>query len=186
MVENNRLFPTENTKPPERYAFITEYDTLFARLDSLSLTIDEQFDRARKRAFNGDYEVARAIAKRILLQVPEYHDVRNLIGRTNAWEGSYEKAESYFKEVLEMDPTYLDTYYAYSDNESWQGDYNTALQIINDGLNYHPRNKLLLERKIKILSQLDRQSQAQKIYQQLQNLDPDYEKLPEIKKYVGE
>ncbi|MDZ7658748.1 sulfatase-like hydrolase/transferase [Fodinibius sp.] len=188
VVENNRLYPSnnKNASPSEEYAFLSEYDTLFAKLDSLSLTIDEQFLRARQRAFDGDYEVARAIAKRILLRAPEYHDVRILIGRTNAWQGNYDRAEKYFKDVLEMDSTYFDTYNAYADNEIWQGDYETALQVIERGLKHHPQRKSFLERKIKILSQLDRRSQAQKTYQKLRDLDPDYEQLRDLKEYIGE
>jgi phosphoglycerol transferase MdoB-like AlkP superfamily enzyme len=186
VVQNNRLYPEEQANPSQEYAFLSKYDTLFAKFDSLSLTIDEQFKRARKRAFDRDYEVARAIAKRILLQSPQYHDVRILVGRTNAWQGNYEKAEEYFKEVLEMDSTYIDTYNAYADNEYWQGDYEMALQVINRALKYHPKNKAFLERKIKTLAQLDRRSQAQQLYQKLQELDPDYKELPNLREYIGE
>ncbi|PAU94932.1 hypothetical protein CK503_05535 [Aliifodinibius salipaludis] len=188
VVQNNRLYPIQNKIPSssDRYAFLSEYDTLFAKLDSLSLTIDEQFERARQRAFNGEYEVARAIAKRILLQAPEYQDVRILVGRTNAWQGNYEQAESYFREVLDEDVTYEDAYNAYTDNEFWQGDYEMALQVIDQGLKHYPKNKSFLERKIKILVQLDKLNQAQKTYDELKKLDSNYKELPNLKKYIGE
>ena len=186
VVQNNRLYPEEQANPSEKYAFLSEYDTLFTKLDSLSLTIDEQFQRARQRAFDGDYEVARAIAKRILLQEPDYHDVRILIGRTNAWQGNYEQAEKYFKEVLDEDATYEDAYSAYVDNELWQGDYETALRVISQGLKHHPQNKAFLERKIKILAQLDRRGQAKKTLEMLQDLDPNYNQLPNLREYIGE
>jgi len=188
VVQNNRLYPTENVSASrsEKYAFLSEYDTLFAKLDSLELTIDEQFQKARQRAFDGDYEIARAIAKRILLRTPEYHDVRILIGRTNAWQGNYEQAEMHFRKVLEEDNTYEDTYNAYVDNEIWQGDYETALQVIEQGLERHPQSKSFLARKIKILGYLDKQKEAQKTYDLLKKLDADYKELPNLKKHIGE
>lgn len=187
VVESNRLYPKQNDNVGslEKYAFLSEYDTLFAQLDSLELTIDEQFQRARQRAFEGDYKAARAIAKRILLQTPEYHDVRILVGRTNAWQGNYEQAESYFKKVLEEDPTYKDAYIAYADNEIWQGDYETALWVVDQGLEHHSKDKSLLERKVKILGQLGRRSKAQKTYEELEKLDADYKELPKLRKYIG-
>lgn len=188
VVENNRLYPTQdgNEKRSEKYAFLSEYDTLFVKLDSLQLTIDEQFQRARQRAFDGDYEIARAIAKRILLRAPEYYDVQILIGRTNAWQGNYEQAEMHFRKVLEEDEIYEDTYNAYVDNEIWQSDYETALQVIEQGLEHHPQSKSFLARKIKILGYLDKQNEAQKIYDELKMLDADYKELPNLKKYIGE
>jgi len=187
VVQNNRLYPTQNQKanPSEKYAFLSEYDTLFAKLDSLQLTIDEQFEEARQRAFDGDYEVARVIARRILLRAPEYHDVQILIGRTNAWEGNYEQAEMHFRKVLEEDATYKDTYNAYVDNEIWQGDYETALQVIEQGLEHHPQSKSFLARKIKIFGYLDKRNEAQEIYDELKMLDADYKELPNLKKYIG-
>ncbi|WP_445665388.1 sulfatase-like hydrolase/transferase [Fodinibius sp. AD559] len=188
VVQNNRLYPTQdkNASPSEKYTFLAKYDTLFTKLDSLSLTIDEQFQRARQRAFDGDYEVARAIAKRILLKVPEYHDVTILIGRTNAWQGNYGQAEVFFRDVLEKDSTYEDAYNAYADNEFWQGDYETALQVMGQGLEQYPQNKSFLERKVKILGRLGRRNQAQKTYEELKNLDADYKELPKLKKYIVE
>lgn len=188
VVEKNRLYPTQNknVKRSERYAFLSDYDTLFTKLDSLQLTIDEQFQRARQRAFNGDYEIARVIAKRILLRAPEYYDVRILIGRTNAWQGNYEQAEEHFRKVLEEDETYEDTYNAYADSEIWQDDYETALQVVEQGLKHHPESKLLLARKIKILAYLNMPTEAQKVYNKLKMLDADYKELPKLRKHIDE
>lgn len=135
--------------------WIVEYDTLFTRLDSLDLTTGEEFERAREEAYAGDYEVARAIARRILLNDSEYHDVRILIGRTYAWEEKYAKAKEYFEEVLESDSTYYDVYNAYFDSEFWNGNYKNALEIIQRGLKHHPDKQEFLERKRKVLSKLN-------------------------------
>ncbi|NIT56878.1 MAG: tetratricopeptide repeat protein [Aliifodinibius sp.] len=109
-----------------------------------------------------------------------------MIGRTNAWQGNYEQAESDFQKVLEDDPTYKDAYNAYADNEFWQGDYETALQIVDQGLEHHPKNEAFLERKIKILGQLGRKANAQKIYEDLKSLDIDSNKLQKLNNYIRE
>lgn len=184
VVENDRLYPGKSSQVDQKYAFLTAYDSLYARIDSLGLSIDEQFERARQQAFDGNFEVARAIGQRILLEAPDYHDVRILMGRTNAWQGKTSEARTYFKEVLNMDPTYYDVYNAYFDNEYRAGNYQDALDIINRGLEHHPRQKMFLERKIKALSALERYGEAQKTYNQLKKIDPNYENLPDLKKYI--
>ncbi|MEL7833452.1 sulfatase-like hydrolase/transferase [Fodinibius sp. N2] len=186
VVEQNRLYRDNSDAKSSPYAFISDYDTLFTRLDSAGLSIDEQFQEARQAAFNGNYEVAEVISKRILLQAPDYHDVRILLGRVNAWQGNYDEAAGYFEEVLQRDPSYADIYNAYFDNEFWQGDHQKALDVINRGLEYHPKDEQLLERKIKILYAMQRKDQAQQLFDDLRQANPDYKGLQELKKYIAE
>ncbi|MGM0546914.1 MAG: sulfatase-like hydrolase/transferase [Bacteroidota bacterium] len=186
VTENNKLYPGTSERQSQDHAFLSEYDTLYARLDSLDLTVDEQFSQARNRAHNNQYETARAIAKRILLRHSDYHDARILMGRTYAWEGNYEEAAGYFEEVIEADETYEDAYLAYTDNEYWEADYKKALEIINRALEHHPQNKAFLERKIKVLYELEEYQEATQTYENLEELDSEYDKLPELKKYIGE
>ncbi|MBN2731744.1 MAG: sulfatase-like hydrolase/transferase [Balneolaceae bacterium] len=184
VVENDRLFPGKSVQVDQKYTFLTTYDSLFARIDALDLTIDEQFERARQHAFDGNYETARAITQRILLEAPDYHDVRILMGRTYTWQKKHQEARKYFKEVLNRDSTYYDAYNAYFDNEFWAGNYRDALDIINRGLKHHPRQKMFLERKIKVLSALGRYDEAQETYNTLRKIDPNYETLPALKEYT--
>lgn len=181
VIENDKLYPGKFSQVDHKYAFLTTYDTLYARLDSLGLSIDQQFERARQNAFEGNYETARAIARRILLQASDYHDVQILIGRTYAWQGKTSEAREHFEKVLNAHSTYYDVYNAYFDNEYWAGNYQDALDIINRGLKHLPQHKELLERKIKVLSALERNSEAQEVYNQLKKIDPDYENLPDLK-----
>lgn len=184
VIKNDRLYPGKSMEVDQKYAFLTAYDSLYARIDSLNLSLDQQFEQARQHAFNGDYETARAIAKRILLETPDYHDVRILIGRTYAWQGKTTEAREYFKEALRADTTYHDVYNAYFDNEYWAGNHQDALNIINRGLEHYPQQKTFLERKAKVLSDLKRYDSAKKIYNKLKAIDPGYEKLPDLKKYI--
>lgn len=180
----DKLYPGKPAVKKQRYPFLVEYETLFNRIDSLDLSIDQQFQRARQMAFDNKYNMARAVAKRILLSVPEYHDVRILIGRTYAWEGNYDEAQGYFEEVLKMDSTYSDVYNAYFDSEYWADNNQKALDVINRGLKYHPEKKQFIERKIKVLSALKKYDEAQHVYNGLKKIDPDYQKLSDLRKYL--
>ncbi|TYP93406.1 Phosphoglycerol transferase MdoB [Fodinibius salinus] len=164
VIESNRLYPGDSKAVGPEYTFLEEYDTLFAQLDKQGLSIDQQYQEARQMAFTGNYGKARAIAKRILMNHPGYHDVRILIGRTHAWEENYSEARKHFKEVLKSDSTYYDTYSAYFDNEYWAGNYEDALEVVNQGLKYHPQRKQFLKRKIKVLAGLKRYSEAKEVY----------------------
>ena len=186
VVENNRLYTNTSAIKKSPYSFISDYDTLFARLDSAGLTIDEQFQEARQAAFDGSYVIAEVILKRILLQNPNYHDVRILLGRLNAWQGNHEEAATHFEEVLRRDATYVDTYSAYFDNEFWQGDYKKALDVVNSGLEYHPKHEEFLERKVKVLHQMQREDQARQLLDYLRKTNPAYKGLKELEKYISE
>jgi phosphoglycerol transferase MdoB-like AlkP superfamily enzyme len=180
----DKLYPGDETGS-QKYAFLAKYDTLFARYDSLGLSVDQQFQWARQYAFDEDYQIARAIAKRILMKTPDYTDVRLLIGRTYAWNGQHQKAKEYFKEALRRDSSYYDIYNAYFDSEYWDGNYNHALDMINQGLDQHPQRNQFLERKIKALSALGRYSQAWDVFNQLKKLSSNDENLSELKKYLS-
>lgn len=86
--------------------------------------------------------------------------------------------------MLNVDPTYYDAYNAYFDNEYWAGNYRDALDIINRGLDHNPRQRMFLERKIKVLSTLEKYEKAQETYNQLRKVDPNYENLPAFKEYT--
>ena len=174
----DKLYPIK-TEPESdsSYGFITEFASLFDEIDGGGMSIDEQFQLARQHAFAGSYDKARAIAKRLLLEVPSYHDVRLLLGRTHAWDGNYDKAAEHFLQVVRRDPNYHDTYNAHFDSEYWSGDYESALEIIDSGLTYHPSRSDFMSRKIKVLMALDRKNEARLIVAALKKHDPSHKDL---------
>ena len=180
-INNNRLYPDIlNNDQMSGYEFITEYSAMFDKIDASGLSVDEQFRMAREYAFDGDYDRARSIAKRLLLEVPNYHDVRILLGRTYAWNGEYEKARENLKDVIRRDQNYYDTYNALSDAEYWAGNYVEALNVINQGLSFHPENELFLEKKIKFLLALERTADARITYSELRGINPAHESLDQL------
>ena len=186
-LNNNKLYPgSAAEKTLSKYDFIAAYDSLFSRIDSLGMGVDQQFQLARQLAFDDQYNSSRAIARRLLLQYPDYHDVRLLLGRTHAWEGNYDQARNIFRDVLQRDPSYYDTYNALFDTEYWDRDLKAALAIIKRGLEHHPHHEQFMVKKIRVLTSLDRNEDARKIFEILKQHHPDNQKLPELKQRISD
>jgi len=181
VTENNKLYPEFfRDESSSDYEFITRFSVMFDEIDSNSLSVDEQFKAARDYAFESDYDRARAIAKRLLLEVPDYHDIRIFLGRTHAWNREYEKAREYLHEVQRRDSTYNDTYNALADTEYWSGNYSVALEVINTGLTFHPVNESFLQKKINILIALDRSGEAKITFTELKKAHPSNQNIDEL------
>lgn len=186
-VDNNKIYPNVDSQHmSDRYRLIAEFDTLFNRIDTTGMSIDEQFQLAREFAFDGKYDAARAISERLLMLDADYHDVRLLLGRTYSWEGLYHKAREIFNSVLQRDPAYADAYNALSDVEYWDGNYESALNVINEGLIHHPGSEQFLEKKIRILIGAKYKSQAQKVFSFFEKQHPENDKLSEFKQDISE
>lgn len=156
-------------------------DSILAEIDRQDPTTSGQFQMARQQAFDGNYKVARAIAKRLLSQSPDYHDVSLLLGRTHAWEGNYDQARQAFQEVMRRDPDYYDTYNALADTELWAGRPEVALKIVNKGLTRHPKRPGYLVKKAEMLSALGRTEKARAAVATLEEVDPDNDALSTLK-----
>ncbi len=151
VIQQNKLYPdTVKRELSVEYRFLADYDTLFNRVDSANMSADQQFQLARKYAFNQDYELSRAISKRILMQSPGYHDVRILMARTYAWNGEYDESRELLRETLRRDSTYYDAYNALFDTEFWAGNYETAKEVIEKGLIHHPRFDEFISKKKRV------------------------------------
>lgn len=185
-TEHDRLYPQRyESQPMKAYEFITEFAPMFEEIDSAALSVDKQFQVAREYAFEGDYKRSRAISKRLLLEVPGYHDIRILMGRTYAWNSEYEKARELFREVIKRDSSYFDTYNALFDAEYWSGNYQAALGVIKTGLSHHPQSDEYLQKKIRALLAMNRISEAKETFSELKNYYPSHKKLDELKNQIN-
>lgn len=156
-------------------------DSVLAGIRRQALTPPEQFQLARQKAFDGQHEVARAVAKRLLENHPDYHDVRLLLGRTYAWNRAFDRARRAFREVLRRDSTYYDAYNALADTELWAARPETALQVISEGLTHHPDRPGFLAKKAKALLAMKRTTEAKTVVSRLERVDPDNADLPTLK-----
>jgi tetratricopeptide (TPR) repeat protein len=156
-------------------------DSVLNRIRRQDLTPPEQFQLARRNAFDGRYGIARTVARRLLENRPDYHDVRLLLGRTYAWSQSFGRARRAFREVLRRDSTYRDAYSALADAELWAARPETALQVTREGLTHHPDWPGLLVKKAQALLAMGRAAEARTVVSELKRVDPDNTALPTLK-----
>ena len=140
------------------------------------LGADELFQKARTEAFDGDRSKAREMLRHILVESPDYSDVRILLGRTYAWDGERAKAIEEFSIVLKKNPKYKDGINAMVDVLMWDDQYSNALKIVNSGLKYYPNFEDFLYKKASILKSLDRLPEALEQVNQLLIVSPASER----------
>jgi len=169
------------SQAPPRATRSVRGDSILADLDGRGLNTSEQFQAARQQAFNGEYEVARAIARRLLAENPGFHDVRTLLGRTYSWSRQFEAARGHFEAVLRRDSSYVDAYNALADTELWAGHPEAALGVLNAGLSAHTDHPDLLARKVRALAALERHADAATALSTLEQVAPNHDQLDALK-----
>ena len=80
---------------------------------------EEEYNRIRTEAFQGNYAVAETDARRLVNQYPSYGDARILLGRIHAWQGEYDVAAAVIDTLLMTDPDNEDALAARSDIKRW-------------------------------------------------------------------
>lgn len=138
-----------------------------------TLSSDELFTQARSAAFDQkNYTLAIELSRKALSKSPGYADIRIFLGRVYTWSGQLDSARSSFEEVLRREPGNEDASSAYADLEYWNDNPAKALNICENGLNFHPHSKELLLRKAKSLIELKRLQEADTMVNLLLKEDP--------------
>jgi len=121
---------------------------------------DKAYTRAREMAFEGNYEGARPILLDILVEYPEYSDVRNLLAKTYSWEGKYREARIHFNQITLTDKTNLEVWIADINNELYDANEIVAFSKVTKALEHLPGEPELISLKKKINARLLKQSKA--------------------------
>jgi len=169
---HDKLYPSAQKKnvTPQR---INE-DSIYATLHLQDLNSDQQFQRARELAFNGKLVEARTVCKKLLLNSPNYHDVRTLLGRSYSWDHLYDQAREQFQEVITRAPNYPDSYAGLAQVDYWLGNYEQALESIIKGLELAPNENEYIILKVKTLRAMERTDEALDVLQQLIKKNPKF------------
>ncbi|MEO2128176.1 MAG: YaiO family outer membrane beta-barrel protein [Christiangramia sp.] len=137
------------------------------------MTSDELFQKARTEAFDNDnYPEAIRLSRLALEKSPDYTDIRIFLGRLYTWSDQPELARQEFEEVLAKNPGHEDGSFAYGSLEYWNDQSDKALQIVNNGLEVHPKSQNLLLLKAKVLKDLKRFPEANTTVNQLLKINP--------------
>lgn len=144
---------------------------------SQDFSSDELFTQARNAAFEeDDYPKAILLSKQALEKSPDYGDIRIFLGRIYTWSDKIKEAKKEFEIVLKNTPESKEASIAYANLEFWNDGSRNALKIINNGLIYHPNDIDLLLYKAKLLNDIKKWHDAEKITEKILEQDAKNEK----------
>lgn len=116
-----------------------------------NLSADELFAKARTAAFeNKDYPASIALAKEALEKAPAYTDISVFLGRVYTWNKDPESARAVFQGLSQRSVQDEDFFIAYGSLEYWNDQYARSVEILDQGLAYHPQSEALLLLKAKV------------------------------------
>ena len=154
------------------YFFSTIAGVIFIAGSAFAQDSDELFKQARSTAFDKkDYPLAINISRQALAKSPEYKDIRVFLGRLYTWSDKTDSARLEFEMVLQQDPGNEDGSLAYASLEYWNDNDAKALYIVDGGLDKHPDSKDLMLLKAKILNNLNKYLEADKVVSQILKTD---------------
>ncbi len=154
--------------PFKRTLLLLFFSSMIISVFAQEASSDDLFKSARKAAFDeNDYTKAKGYLYQALSISPDYADIRIFLGRIYSWTKNYDSAAICFDHVIKAKPDYEDAAVAYSDLEYWNDHYTKALNICEDGLNFHPKSEELLLRKAKILNAMKSYSGADSVTRQI-------------------
>ena len=126
---------------------------------SSQLNSDQLIKAAKTAAFKQrNYSKAKSLLFKAEKRSPNYADVQIFLGRIYGWTNQPDSARFYFEKVLNKNSKNEDAAIAYSDLEYNFNNNDRSLQIINNGLRYHPKSVTLLKRRRRILSSIKNSS----------------------------
>jgi len=85
----------------------------------------------------------------------EKSDIRILLGLMLSFEGQYDEARTQFEAVLKKNPHSLEAAKALANVELRTSNNRRALAVVENGLQYHPNDKVLLQQRKKLLDLQD-------------------------------
>lgn len=149
---------------------------------SIKYNVDEMFDLAKKRAYEGNRSEAIAICQKVLKKYPKHNDFRALMGRVYAWDKKYGESKNIFKELIMLAPNYPDGYAGLSQVEFWTGHHQLALEQINKALEFNPDNTEHLMIKARIVYSLKDNDEALRIVNEVLDNNPRMKDALDFKK----
>ncbi|RMF21717.1 MAG: YaiO family outer membrane beta-barrel protein, partial [Deltaproteobacteria bacterium] len=112
--------------------------------------VDAMFKHARELAFSGDHATARAVAREILRNEPDYVEVSVFLARLDAWDGDYDGAARQLEAVLARHPDSVEARLALVDVDIWRGRLEAAARGCDAILEVDPGNPEALKRRKQI------------------------------------
>lgn len=136
---------------------------------------DELFKEARTAAFDAkDYDRAITLSLQVLSIVPDYHEVREFLGRVYYWDGQNTNAKIVLNEVLSSEPSRTLARSSLADIYLEEQSYQRAIALLDEGLRTSPANVDFLFKKGLALEQINNPRDAVALYRRVQKLQPTH------------
>ena len=153
VAAENRVLPG-NAADSLHAAEVAKTNAAFAALHLAAENPEALFSLARDKASAGEYDQARAICRKLLLDAPNYHDARALLGRSYAWQRNFDAARPILTELVQRAPMYDDGYRALANMEIWADHGQAALDVVARGLERFPKDTALLAVRRRALAEI--------------------------------
>ncbi len=137
--------------------------------------VDERFKEARELAFEGERQAAIDSLQSILVDYPNYYDVRVFMARVMAWDKNYDESISNLLQVIDQKRNHKEAINTLIDVYTWSGNYELALKYANYGLSFHSSYQDFMLKKAKLLYKLERPEEAAEVITQLLSIYPTNE-----------
>jgi len=129
--------------------------------------VDIRFEEARELAFSGSRLAAIDSCKSILVEYPDYNEVRVFMARVLAWDKKFDEATKDIKIVLSEKEDDQEALNAIIDVYNWSGKFNSSLRYCNIALDYYSSNPDFLIKKAVVLKKLNRKKEEAGVVNQL-------------------
>lgn len=135
---------------------------------------DDWQRRVRTAADQHQLSAALAIVDRRLAEAPSDMDAHAWRGRLLAWTGHWPEAEAEYHLVLLKFPQDVDVHIGLADVLLWQKKYSEALAVLEDARSdpANSKNREILVRRARVLSLLQRASEARAQFHDVLAFDP--------------
>ena len=149
-------------------------------------SIDDRFKEARELAFSGKRLAAIDSLESILVDDPDYSDVRVFMARVMAWNKQYDESISQLHIVLADNKRKRSALTTMIDVYTWSDNYEKALQYCNTALNYYAPYPELMLKKSKLLRDMGRREEAATVISQMRDLFPSNQEAMSMERSLSD
>lgn len=144
----------------------------------------ELFEQVKSLADSGDLEEARLLASTVLLDQPDFSDLKVLLAMIHGREGNVEQGIVLLREVLEKSPDHGDALLALASLYYWNNNWEELLEAANNALGINPGDEDLLYKKALAQHMLGNDSISLATLDSLLLEDPDNKLFLDLRKQV--
>lgn len=140
------------------------------------------YSEAASRAYDGEYEEARQLLQKIVVNVPEHQDAKFLLGLVQAWDKHYAEARNIFTNLIAENYNSSEVFQALARLELWDKNPVQAIKVCEDGLEKYPDDVTLRYLKAEALAALKNDEEAIALLEDILGKDPEHEEAQKLLK----